>query len=75
MSKRNIVAISLPFELLQKLSGEAKQEHTSRSEIIRRSLRQHFFARDFSKARTRILSELDKKGVHLTEEEIFKKVS
>lgn len=75
MGKRNVVAISLPFELLQKLSWEAKQEHTSRSEIIRRSLRQHFFARDFSKARNRILSELDKKGVHLTEEEIFKKVS
>lgn len=75
MSRRNILAISLPQELLKKLSWEAKQEHTSRSEIIRRSLRQHFFARDFTKARAQILRELDKKGIHLTEEEIFEKIS
>lgn len=75
MSKRNVVAISLPTELLKKLASEAKQEETSRSEIIRRSLRQHFFARDFSKARNKILRELDQKGVHLTEDEIFEQLS
>lgn len=75
MGRRNILAISLPNDLTKKLSYEAKQEHTSRSEIIRRSLRQHFFARDFSKARNKILRELDRKGIHWTEDEIFEQVS
>jgi len=73
--KRNVVAISLPNDLLKKLSSEAKFEHTSRSDIIRRSLRQHFFARDFSKARNKILKELDRKGIHFTEDEVFEQIS
>ena len=75
MSIRQVVAISLPGVLLKKLSAEARQEHTSRSEIIRRSLKQHFFVRDFSSARNRALSELDRKGIHLTEDDIFDRIS
>ena len=70
-----MVAISLPGILLKKLSAEARQEHTSRSEIIRRSLRQHFFVRDFSAARNQALSELDRKGMHLTEDDVFDEIS
>ncbi|MBI4353412.1 MAG: ribbon-helix-helix protein, CopG family [Candidatus Omnitrophica bacterium] len=75
MSTRQIVAISLPSILLKKISAEAKNDHTSRSEIIRRSLKQHFFMRDFSAARNQTLAELDKKGVHLTEENVFEQIS
>ncbi|MBU0694248.1 MAG: ribbon-helix-helix domain-containing protein [Candidatus Omnitrophica bacterium] len=72
---RNVVAISIPNNLLKNLTAEAKEEHTSRSDIIRRALKQHFFMRDFTMARNKAMAELAKKGITLTEEEIFEKVS
>ena len=72
---RNIVAISLPDSLLRPLSAEAKKEHTSRSEIIRKALKHHFFVREFTMVRNKAMEELAKKGVTLTEEDVFKKIS
>ncbi len=72
---RNIVAISLPTSLLKPLSAEAKKEHTSRSEIIRQALKSHFFVKEFTRVRNKAMAELARKGVTLTEEEIFEKVS
>ena len=72
---RNIVAISLPDSLLKPLSAEAREEHTSRSEIIRQALKHHFFIKEFTRVRGKAMAELAKKGVTLTEEEIFDKVS
>ena len=72
---RNTVAISLPDSLLRPLSAEAKEEHTSRSEIIRQALKHHFFVREFTRVRGKAMAELAKKGVILTEEEIFEKIS
>jgi predicted transcriptional regulator len=72
---RNVVAISLPKDLLKNLAQEAKEEDTSRSDIIRRALKQHFFMRDFTRARNKAMAELAKKGVTLTEEEVFAKIS
>ena len=72
---RNVVAISLPDKLLKQLSIEVKEENTSRSEIIRNSLKQHFFIRDFTSLRNKAMSELAKRGISLTEEEVFEKVS
>ncbi len=72
---RNVVTISIPNSLLKSLTIEAKEEQTSRSDVIRRALKQHFFMRDFTKARNKAMAELTKKGIALTEEEIFEKVS
>lgn len=72
---RSVMAVSLPMELLKKLSREAKEIHSSRSEIVRRALQQHFFVRDFSGARNRILSEMNRKGISKTEEQIFDEIS
>ena len=72
---RNVIAISLPNKLLKSLTSEAKEEQTSRSDVIRRALKQHFFMRDFTMTRNKALAELTKKGITLTEEEIFEKVS
>ena len=72
---RNVVAISIPDRLLKQLTTEAKEENTSRSEIIRKSLKQYFFVRDFTELRNRAMSELAKRGISLTEEEIFEKIS
>ncbi len=75
MPGRNVVAISLPDALLKKLTKEAKDQNTSRSEVIRRSLLKLFAIRDFTLARNQSLNELASKGVHLTDEDIFKQVS
>lgn len=72
---RNVVAISLTDDLLKRLTAEAKEENTSRSEIIRGSLKQYFFTRDFTKLRNRAMGELAKKGITLTEEQIFNEIS
>ena len=72
---RNIVTISLPTNTLKILMAEAREDGASRSDVIRRALKQHFFVRDFTKARKMALAELAKRDIALTEEEIFKKVS
>ncbi len=72
---RNVVAISLTDDLLKRLAAEAKEENASRSEIIRDSLKQYFFTRDFTKLRNRAMGELAKKGITLTEEQIFNEIS
>ncbi|MDE1921750.1 MAG: ribbon-helix-helix protein, CopG family [Candidatus Omnitrophica bacterium] len=72
---RNIVAVSLPGNILKKLEKEAKQEGASRSEIIKRSLSRYFFTHDLSRARNKALAELGARGVVLTDEDIFKAVS
>ncbi|MFH1902390.1 MAG: ribbon-helix-helix protein, CopG family [Candidatus Omnitrophota bacterium] len=72
---RNIVAISLPESLLKKLAREAKEEHASRSEIVRNALQQHFFSREFDRLRNSAIGELAKKGITLTEDQIFDEVS
>ncbi len=72
---RNIVSVSLPGAILKKLEKEAKQEGASRSEIIKRSLARYFFSHDLARARNRAMSELAKKGIVLTDEDVFKIVS
>ncbi|MFH1877193.1 MAG: ribbon-helix-helix protein, CopG family [Candidatus Omnitrophota bacterium] len=72
---RNVVAISLPDIILKKLKAEAKEEHTSRSEVIRKALKQHFFLRDFSAVRGKAMRELEERGVSLTEEQLFDEIS
>ena len=72
---RNIVAISLPTNILRSLISEAKAEGASRSDVIRRALKQHFFMKDFTRAREKAMAELAQKGIALTEEDIFNQVS
>jgi metal-responsive CopG/Arc/MetJ family transcriptional regulator len=72
---RNVVSISLSGEILKKLEKEVKEEGSSRSEIIKRSLSRYFFVHDLSRARNRAIGELAGKGVVLTDEDVFKAVS
>ncbi len=72
---RNIVSISLSGSILKKLEKEAKEEGASRSEIIKRSLSRYFFSHDLARARNRALGELAKKGIVLSDEDVFKAVS
>lgn len=72
---RNIVTISLPNDLLKKLTGEAKMENATRSEVVKIALKQHFFARELDSVREKAMSELARNGVTLTDDDVFSKVS
>ncbi len=72
---RNVVAISLPGTILKKLEKEARLEGASRSEIVKRSLSRYFSAHELAKVRNRAMAELARKGVVLTDEDVFKAVS
>ncbi len=72
---RNIVTISLPDDLLKKLTSEAKEEDATRSEVVKTALKQHFFARELDNVREKAMAELTRKGVTLTDDDVFGKVS
>ncbi|PIU18431.1 MAG: antitoxin [Elusimicrobia bacterium CG08_land_8_20_14_0_20_44_26] len=72
---RNVITISLPNKLLKKLVRESREENASRSEIVRESLQQHFFVREFTKLRDDAINELAQKGITVTEEQIFSNIS
>jgi len=72
---RQSVSISLPEGLLKQLKSEIKRENANGSEIIRRSLREYFFHSTFDRLRQEAQVEAAKRGIHVTEEDIFKNIS
>ena len=72
---RNVVTISLPNDLLKKLASEAKTENATRSEVVKIALKQHFFARELDSVRDKAMVELARRGVTLTDDDVFNKIS
>ena len=72
---RQSVSISLPKEMLNQLKSETKREHANGSEIIRRSLREYFFRSAFDRLRQEAQIEAVKRGVRVTEEDVFNQIS
>jgi predicted transcriptional regulator len=72
---RNSVSISLPDTILKQLKRENKKENASSSEIVRKALREYFFREEFARLRRKATIEAAKRGISLTEEEVFKQVS
>jgi Arc/MetJ-type ribon-helix-helix transcriptional regulator len=72
---RQSVSISLPKEMLNQLKSETKREHANGSEIIRRSLREYFFRSAFDRLRQEAQIEAAKRGVRVTEEDVFNQIS
>lgn len=72
---RNSVSISLPDAMLKQLKSENKKENANSSEIVRKALREYFFREEFARLRRKAMIEAVKRGIRLTEEEIFAQVS
>lgn len=72
---RHSVSISLPESIFREFRVYCKKEKASASEIIRQALRAYFFKREFSRLRRLAMIEAAKRGINITEEEIFKQVS
>jgi len=72
---RQSVSISLPKEMLNQLKSETKREHANGSEIIRRSLREYFCRSTFDRLHQEAQIEAAKRGVRVTEEDVFNQIS
>jgi predicted transcriptional regulator len=72
---RNSVSISLPDAMYEQLKKENKKENANSSEIVRKALREYFFREEFARLHRKAMIEAAKRGIRLTEEEIFKRVS
>jgi predicted transcriptional regulator len=72
---RHSVSISLSDGIFKKLKTLCKQENANWSEIVRKALREYFVKAEFERLRRIAAIESARRGIHLTEEEIFDRVS
>lgn len=72
---RSAMSISLPEDLLKKVKQEGKKENIPSSELVRKALNGYFFITEFRQLQQKALTEMEKRGLKLTDEEIFRKVS
>lgn len=72
---RHSVSISLSGGIFKQLKSLSKEENANWSEIVRRALREYVFRREFTRLHRKAMIEAAKRGINLTEEEIFKKIS
>lgn len=72
---RHSVSISLPEGMYKELQTECRKEDANGSEIVRQALRTYFFRKEFDRLHKKAMLEAEKRGINLTEEEIFEKVS
>jgi metal-responsive CopG/Arc/MetJ family transcriptional regulator len=72
---RHSVSISLPDGIYKQLKIECKKENANGSEVVRQALRVYFFRKELERLRQIARIEAQKRGIELTEEEIFKRVS
>jgi metal-responsive CopG/Arc/MetJ family transcriptional regulator len=71
---RQTITISLTEEIREELDNVARQEGVSRSDLIRESLRDFLFVRNFRRLRSRLLRKAQAKGIH-TDQDVFDRVS
>ncbi len=69
---RQTLTISLPSQIKKDLDKACREEGVGKSDLIRESLRDYLFLRQFRKIRKNILS---KRKQVVTDEEVFEKVS
>jgi metal-responsive CopG/Arc/MetJ family transcriptional regulator len=71
---RNVLTISLPNKLQKKIDKIAKRRNSSRSDIIRESLKNYLFELEFEELRNKFIPKAQAKGI-FTDEDVFKIVS
>jgi predicted transcriptional regulator len=71
---RDTVTVSLPPGVRRALDRIAAQEGVSRSEVLRASLEDYFFARRFRALRRRMMAAAQAQGI-FTDEDVFNRVS
>lgn len=71
---RSTITISLPKPIRSRLDKLAKMEGVSRSDLVRESLRDYLFVRQFRKLRKNMMAKASQRGIH-TDQDVFDRVS
>lgn len=71
---RQTVAVSLPADLTEELDSAAREEGSSRSELVRDALRRYLAVRRFRAARSATLPFAEAAGF-ISDEDVFQAIS
>ena len=71
---RETITISVPDDLKAELDRIAREEGLSRSDVVRESLRDYLFVRNFRRLRLRLMAKALAQGV-VTDDDVFDRVS
>lgn len=71
---RRTITISLPEEIKRELDQVAETEDLSRSEIIRKSIKNYLFICRFRSLRQRMVNQAQQEGVY-TDQDVFDRLS
>ena len=71
---RSTIPISLPAEVRTELDRVSKSEGVSRSDIVRESVRDYLFIRQFRSLRKRMVPQAARRGIH-TDQDVFDRIS
>jgi len=61
--------------MYKELKAECRKEAANGSEVVRQALRVYLFRKEFERLHKKAMLEAEKRGINLTEEEIFERVS
>ena len=70
---RQTITISVPEQVKKELDKLTIEEGTSRSDIVRESLRNYLFFRQFRALRSRMMAKAQAQGIY-TDQDVFKHV-
>ena len=71
---RSTLTISIPAQVRVQLDRVSKTEGVSRSDIVRESIRDYLFIRQFRALRKTMVSKASLRGIH-TDQDVFDRVS
>lgn len=71
---RSTLTISIPEKVREQLDFVSKSEGVSRSDIVRESIRDYLFIRQFRALRKKMVVKASQKGVH-TDQDVFDRLS
>jgi len=71
---RSTLTISIPEKVRAQLDRVSKTEGVSRSDIVRESIRDYLFIRQFRALRKTMVSKASRQGIH-TDQDVFDRAS
>ncbi len=71
---RSTLTISIPQNVRKQLDSVSKSEDVSRSDIVRESIRDYLFVRQFRTLRKSMVPKAAQRGIH-TDQDVFDQIS
>lgn len=74
MTMRDTITVSIPKRIKKEVDKITKKEGISRSDVIRESLLDYLFVREFRLLRNRMMAQAQARGIG-SDEDVFSRVS